>query len=375
MQQNGIDAFYVVSPANIAYLTGFYHLPTERPIAAVILASGEKILIVPKLELDHAERYSYADKVLSYDEYPGETHPMLIISSYLKGLNLEGKVIAFDGDGHPHVHGYRGPRLSEVFNARYRYERDLIERMRMTKSDEEIALLRESGKWTALGLRLLQAYVESGMFEDEVSLKASLEASAIMAKTLKGVYEPRSRYSGVWAFFRGQVGIHSFYPHSLPSYSVIKKGDVLIGEAFAPVAGYSAELERTIIVGKPTPEQEKFFKLMVEARRVALERIKSGVKCSDIDKAVRSFFKENDLMKYWRHHTGHGIGLEGHEMPFFDIGDVTILEEGMVMSVEPGIYVEKVGGFRHSDTIVVTKDGYELITRYPEELEELIVEV
>lgn len=370
----GIDAFYVVSPSNIAYLTGFYHLPTERPIAAVILASGEKLLIVPKLELNHAERYSYADKVLSYDEYPDETHPMLIISGYLKELGLEGKVIAFDGDGHPHIHGYRGPRLSEVFSARYRYERDLIERMRMIKSSEEIMLLKESGKWTALGLRLLQTYIKSGAFEDEVSLKASLEASASMGKALRDIYEPKSRYSGVWAFFRGQVGTHSFYPHSLPSYSVIKRGDVLIGEAFAPVAGYSAELERTLIVGKPTPEQEKFFKLMIKARKVALESVKAGIKCSEVDRAVRKFFKENDLMKYWRHHTGHGIGLEGHEMPFFDVGDITTLEVGMTMSVEPGIYVEKIGGFRHSDTIVITEDGYELITKYPEELEELIVE-
>jgi len=82
--------------------------------------------------------------------------------------------------------------------------------------------------------------------------------------------------------------------------------------------GQSAELERTMIVGRPSSEQEKFFKLMLEARETAFKNIKAGIKTSDVDKAVRKFFKEKDLMKYWRHHTGHGIGLDYHEAPFFD---------------------------------------------------------
>ena len=129
-----------------------------------------------------------------------------------------------------------------------------------------------------------------------------------------------------------------------------------------------------MIVGKPTEEQVKFFKLMLRAQETALEKIRPGVRCSDVDRAVRKFFKEQGIMQYWRHHTGHGLGLEVHEAPFFDIGDNRVLKPGMVMSVEPGIYVENLGGFRHSDTIVVTEDGYEVLTIYPRELEELIIE-
>jgi Xaa-Pro dipeptidase len=139
------------------------------------------------------------------------------------------------------------------------------------------------------------------------------------------------------------------------------------------VSGYGAELERTMIVGEPTGEQEKYFKLMLEARRVALENIRPGARCSDVDRAVRKFFKEKGLEKHWRHHVGHGIGLEYHEAPFLDIGDNTELKPGMALTVEPGIYVEGLGGFRHSDTILVTEDGYEKLTNYPEELEELII--
>jgi len=375
MGRRGLDALYLVSVANIAYTTNFFHIPTERPIAALILSSGEKILFVPRLEYEHALKYSYADEVLSYDEYPDERHPMLIIADHMRRLGLEGKRIGFDVDGYGHIFGYRGPRLSEVLKASYSYERDLVENMRLVKSEEELRLLRESAKWASLAHRLLQEYTRPGLYEDEISMRASMEATLAMARAIREIYRPAGWSAGARAGFRGQVGKHSYYPHSLTIHAIIKKGDVLVTGATALVSGYGAELERTMIVGEPTKEQEKFFKLIMEARRIALESIKAGVRCSDVDRNVRRFFKERDLIRYWRHHTGHGIGLEYHEAPFFDIGDNRVLEEGVVMTVEPGIYVENLGGFRHSDTVVVTKDGFEFITNYPDELEDLIIPV
>ncbi len=373
MSRRGLDALYLASASNIAYLTNFFHIHTERPIATLILSSGEKILFVPRLELEHAEKYSYADKIFSYPEYPDEKHPMYVIADYMRSLGLEGRRIGFDVDGYGHVFGYRGPRLSEVLKASYSYERDLVERFRMIKSEEELRLLRESAKWAALAHRLLEEYTRPGALEDEVSLLASMEATLAMARALKDIYRPAGWVSGARAGFRGQVGKHSYYPHSLTIHAVIKRGDVLVTGATANVSGYSAELERTLIVGEPTSEQEKFFKLMLEARRIAFESIRAGVKCSDVDREVRRLFKEKGLMEYWRHHTGHGIGLDYHEAPFLDVGDDTVLEEGMVMTVEPGIYVRDLGGFRHSDTILVTRDGFEFITHYPDQLEDLII--
>lgn len=374
MGRRGIDALYLASPANIAYVTNFHFIPTERPIAALILSSGEKILFVPRLEEEHAQRYSYADKVVSYDEYPGERHPMAVIADHMRLLGLEGRRIGFDVDGYGHVFGYRGPRLSEVLRASYSYERDLVEGMRMVKSGEEIRLLRESARWAALAHRLLQEYARPGAYEDEISMRASMEATLAMARSIKEIYRPAGWSSGARAGFRGQVGRHSYYPHSLTIHAVLRRGDVLVTGATALVSGYGSELERTMVVGKPSQEVERFFNLMMRARRVALESIRAGARCSDVDRAVRRFFRENDLTEFWRHHVGHGIGLEYHEAPFFDIGDDTILREGMVMTVEPGIYVKNLGGFRHSDTVLVTSDGYEMITHYPEELEELTIE-
>ncbi|MCK4391916.1 aminopeptidase P family protein, partial [Candidatus Bipolaricaulota bacterium] len=108
-------------------------------------------------------------------------------------------------------------------------------------------------------------------------------------------------------------------------------------------------------------------------QNLAFETIKPGVRCSDVDKAVGAFYEEKGITECWRHHTGHTIGFGMHESPFFDTADHTIIEPGMVFTVEPGIYVPGFAGFRHSDTILVTKNGIEMLTYYPRDLEELII--
>jgi Xaa-Pro aminopeptidase len=130
-----------------------------------------------------------------------------------------------------------------------------------------------------------------------------------------------------------------------------------------------------MVIGEPTDEQRRMFDHMVALQDIAFDAIKPGAKCSDVDKAVRAYFDEHDLMPYWRHHTGHAIGLRYHEGPFLDTGDDTEIVPGMVFTVEPGLYSPELGGFRHSDTAVVTDDGVELVTYYPRDLESLTLPV
>ncbi|MDM7275449.1 MAG: Xaa-Pro peptidase family protein [Thermoprotei archaeon] len=370
----GLEGLYLASPANIAYVTNFIFTPTERPIAAFIDSGGEVTLFVPFLEYEHALKYSYADNIVYYEEYPGEVHPMVFIGGKLREMGFEGMRVGYDVDGYGHVFGYRGPKLSDVLKASFSYERDVVESLRIVKSNVEIELMRESAKWASYAHRLLQDYVRPGALEDEVSLWASAEATIAMAKALGERYRPWGWTSGARASFRGQVGPHSYYPHSHNIHAVIKRGHVLVTGATAMVSGYGAELERTMIVGGPTQEQEKYFNMMLEARRIAMENVRPGVKCSDVDRVVRRYFKERGIWDMWRHHVGHGIGLEYHEAPFLDVGDERELKPGMTITIEPGIYVRNLGGFRHSDTILVTEDGYEKITVYPESLEDLIIE-
>ena len=128
-----------------------------------------------------------------------------------------------------------------------------------------------------------------------------------------------------------------------------------------------------MIMGEPTREQERWFTLMFDAQTLALETIKPGATCAAVDRELMRYFKEHGIEENWRHHTGHAKSMLIHEAPFRDIGDEREIEVGMVFTVEPGIYVEGLGGFRHSDTVAVTESGIEWLTDYPRDLASLIV--
>jgi Xaa-Pro aminopeptidase len=148
---------------------------------------------------------------------------------------------------------------------------------------------------------------------------------------------------------------------------------VLVSETGAPVWGYHAELERTMVIGEPTGRMRWLFDHMLAARKAAFDAIVPGATSADVDGAVNAYFEKHGLTSYWRQHVGHGTGLRVHETPFIDVGNPAPLQPGMVFTVEPGLYDPEVGGFRHSDTVAVTEDGYELLTDYPDDLESLVI--
>jgi Xaa-Pro aminopeptidase len=178
---------------------------------------------------------------------------------------------------------------------------------------------------------------------------------------------------GATAGYRGQIGRRSAWAHAVAHNITFEPGDMLVSETAAPVWGYNAELERGMVVGEPTDEQRELFEHTVAAQQVAFAAFESAKTCADVDQAVLTYLDGNGIGHLWRQHTGHGIGLRNHEAPFLDVGDHTPLEPGMVFTIEPGVYKEGLGGFRHSDTVVVTPDGIELLTDYPRDLNSLII--
>jgi Xaa-Pro aminopeptidase len=229
-------------------------------------------------------------------------------------------------------------------------------------------------KWGNLAHRLLQRYTRVGASETAVSLRASHEATLAMLDALGPLYRSQSFLAdGPSAGYRGQIGRNSAIPHALSNNITFQEGDVLVTGAGAPVWGYHSELERTMIVGEPSDRQRELFAHMLRAQDVAIEALRPGRPCADVDRAVRAYYEEHDLTEFWKHHTGHTIGLRYHEGPFLDTGDPTVIGPGMVFTVEPGLYAPDVGGFRHSDTIAITADGIEVMTYYPRDLESLII--
>lgn len=359
----------------VLYYTGFATIPTERPIAFAMNASGEKELFVPRLEAEHAKANAVTDRVDHYPEYPGHPHPLEIFRTILSDMGVGGSFGA-DMDGYPWLLGYRGPSLSELTGSKPKGVTAFIDEQMMIKSPAELALIRESAKWGHLAHTLLQRYTKVGATETEVSLRATSEATLAMLDTIGPLYRSQVAYvSGAMAGFRGQIGRRAAIPHSLAQNITFRAGDVVISRAPAPVWGYNSELERTMIIGPASDEQRQMFEHMVTLQNTAFAAMKPGAKCADVDRAVRAYYEEQDLMSCWRHHTGHSIGLRYHEGPFLDMGDPTELRPGMVFTVEPGLYVAGLGGFRHSDTVAITEEGIEIMTYYARDLESLTVPV
>jgi Xaa-Pro dipeptidase len=367
-RQLGASGYVLFDASYIQYFTGFWFLSNERPVVFAQSVGGDQVIFVPEFEVARTRAETDFERIESYPEYPGVEHPMTILARALADLGLAGTVAA-DQDGYPGILGYQGPPLSEVTGASVPSVAGAIERMMARKSANEIELIRESGRWCSHAHRLLQEYTRPGVTEAEASLRAGHEATlAMLGESLGGQL---GSSDGVSAGYRGQIGRRSAWAHAIAHNIPFERGDMLVTETGAPVWGYNAELERAMIIGPPSDEQRRLFDHVVGAQQVAFDALRPGVTCADVDGAVMRYFEDNDLLPYWRQHTGHAIGLRNHEAPFLDLGDHTPVEAGMVFTIEPGLYDDELGGFRHSDTVVVVEDGIELLTSYPRDLESL----
>ena len=367
----GASGYVLFDAGYIQYFTGFWFLSNERPVVYAQSAGGEAAIFVPEFEVARTRAETDFDRIEAYPEYPGLEHPMALLARVLADLGLSG-TIAADQDGYPGILGYQGPPLSEATGASVRSVADATERMLARKSANEIALIRESGRWCAHAHRLLQDYTRPGVTEAEASLRAGHESTLAMLDALGGsVGGLLGSGDGVKAGYRGQIGRRSAWAHAIAHNIEFEAGDMLVTETGAPVWGYNAELERAMIIGPPSDEQRRLFDHVVASQQVAFAALRPGVTCADVDGSVMRYFEDNDLLPYWRQHTGHAIGLRNHEAPFLDLGDHTPIETGMVFTIEPGLYDDELGGFRHSDTVVVVEDGIELLTSYPSDLESL----
>ena len=367
----GLSGYVLFGADSIQYFTGFWFLSNERPVVYAESAAGESAVFVPEFEVERTRAEADFERIESYPEYPGVEHPLRILARVLADLGIRDAIGA-DNDGYPGILGYQGPPLSEVTGASVAPLGDVIEGMMRRKSESEIALIRESGRWCAHAHRLLQEYSRPGATEAEASLRAGQETTLALLAEL-GEVGGLSSSSGASAGYRGQIGLRSAWAHAVAHTIEFQAGDVLVTETSAPIWGYNAELERAMIIGPPTDEMRRLFDHTVAAQDVAFAAIRPGATCADVDGAVMRYFEENDLLRYWRQHTGHGIGLRNHEAPFLDVGDHTTLEPGMVFTIEPGLYDDAIGGFRHSDTVAVTEDGVEILTDYPRDIESLTI--
>ncbi len=374
LEARALSALVLFDPLLITYLTGFAHAATERPIVLVMPVDGELAVLAPRLEEEHiAGRIPAIRRLWVYPEYPHLRHPMLHLVDLLHELPVDTAALAIDSDGHGSGAGYQGPALSTVIPcSRLTNIRRELHELRRIKSRNEIDLIRACVPFGNAAVQLLAEYARPGQNEIAISLQAMAEASADMLRQLGPAY--RGVDNGSAPVRCGIVaGPKTGLPHPIDDSRPMQRGDVLIPWGCGIIGGYHSELERTFFLGEPSAEQQRIFAIMRGAQDVAFTTIRPGRPCREVDAAVQTYFQDQGVAELSRHHTGHALGLEVHEAPFLDVGDETLLEPGMILSCEPGLYVAGMGGFRHSDTVLVTETGAEFLTDYPRDIESVTI--
>ncbi|MCB1227010.1 MAG: aminopeptidase P family protein [Verrucomicrobiales bacterium] len=353
LNESGLDALLVNDEESIYYLTGLTFKSLER-LFILIITSKQVTFILPKMELAHLNAARNVDRLCTYWEYPakeGERWSDVLLRE-LGGAERVG------------VERKAPAELLFAIAPRSACILDLLECQRFVKSPAEIELIRQAVGYCDFVAQRINETCRYGTNELAV-LGIGREVQGKIMKETEYDLLTTSALVFVWP---GRI---SHQPHGIPSLLDTFTEGSHISLAFLRVNGYAAECERTFFTTEPTADQKRLFATMLEARRRSYAVLREGITAAEVDLAAKEFLIAEGHQEHLMHRTGHGIGLGNHEGPYIAEGDSTVLKENMVISIEPGIYIEGIGGFRHSDTVRITKDGYERLTHTVDDLESL----
>lgn len=232
---------------------------------------------------------------------------------------------------------------------------DKILNLRSIKTAEEIKSIKEAQRLTDDTFSYILDRIKQGRTELEIMLEMEF-------------YMRKQGSEGVSFDFVVVSGKNSSMPHGIPTHKPIEDGDFITMDFGAVINGYRSDMTRTVAIGGVSELQHKVYNTVLSAQNLAFEQIKPGVVCKEIDRVARDYIYNQGFEGCFGHGLGHSVGLEIHEAPSFNTTDSTILKPGMVLTVEPGIYLEGQFGVRIEDMVVITENGYENITKSPKEL-------
>jgi Xaa-Pro dipeptidase len=359
MEEEGLDVYVSFDPINIYYLTNFANNVHERPFLLVIPKRGTPTMVAPLLETSHVKVRARCDlDNATYYEFPApegenwyDVYRALIDPGARVGVEPAMPVGICE----------RTPGETVVT--------DIIDEVRIVKSAYEIGRNVHACGVIELGHEKLLDTCRPGVIEGIIYAAAS---QVMMARILGDI--PHANIVVTRAVGAVWPPSLSHDPHLVPTFgTTMEEGGPHVSIVFAQVDGYGVEIERSFFLGAVPEHAKAPFEAMLEARARAYQLARPGANMGEIDTAVRKVIEDRGYGDRILHRTGHGFGITGHEAPYLAEGYDRELEAGMLISVEPGIYIPGQGGFRHSDTVLVTDDGCVSLTRAPETLEELTI--
>ncbi len=357
MEREKLDYYVSFSPVNIYYLTNFANNVHERPFILIIPKRGLMKMVCPLLESTHVKSRARCDlDYVIYYEFPAPEGQNWY--DVYRPLFKEGDRVGVETAMPAGI--LRETRGTAMIT-------NIIEEARVIKTDYEIGRTVHACLVVDEGMKKLLELTRTGV--PLITIYSGL-VQAMMGKSLLEIPDINllaSKFIGaVWP------PSMSHDPHIVPTpFQVMEEGGPSCSIVSAIVDGYGVEIERTLFLDYVPEHAKKLFEIMMKARALTFELAVPGTVLEEIDKKVRQIFIDAGYRDNIIHRTGHGFGITGHEDPFLALGDKRKLAPGMVISVEPGIYFKGKGGYRHSDTVLITETGNRQLTTAPESIEDL----
>ena len=342
VEDAGYDAYVVTNSSNVLYYTGAIgggRLVVSPGKDAVLLSGG--LNIAPALDMVRD------CKVVPYTRENGNE----VFADALKGCSK----VVFDSIG-----DRLKPTVEALENLEVDVDPELPKSMRKVKEAGEIKLMQRAADLADMGMQAIKDSLGEGVREYEVAAEAA--------------YAMRKNGAEALAFpFIVVSGPRAAYPHGGVTDRKIQKGDFVTIDMGAEYKHYKTDITRTFIVGKPTEKMREIYETVLKAQLAALAMIKPGVPGNDIHNKAAEIIAEAGYGEYFNHGLGHGVGLEVHEGPGLGTRSSDPLKAGNVVTDEPGIYIRGYGGVRIEDTVLVTETGAETLTKFPKDLDEIVV--
>jgi Xaa-Pro dipeptidase len=351
MKKNQIDVSFITSTENVFYLSRFYSDPHERLLCLVLFQDAEPFLVCPSMEKEDAKNAGWAFEILGYSDIE---NPWELAQKTIQKRLSKVSRIAIEKE---HMNVERFEVISSLFpDAAFLSGEEKLRELRMIKDEAEISKIREA-------CALADYAIEVGCSEIKEG-KTELEILAAIEYELKKKGVTQMSFSTMVL-----TGINGASPHGNPGLSLVKKGDLVLFDLGVVVDGYCSDITRTVAFGDINDKQKEIYDTVLKAQLAAIEASRPGVQCAKVDQTARKIISDAGYGEYFPHRLGHGLGIGVHEYPSLTETNSLLLEQGMVYTIEPGIYVPNVAGVRIEDDILVTEKGVEVLTKFPKELQ------
>ncbi len=371
MEEQGIDGIICFKPQNTFFLSGFNPILYSHPVVVIVPREGNAVLLVHSLRARHSADEAAIEDIRLFgmwaNQKPIANDAYSAIDIIVNDLKIKNKVIGYEGD---FISLTQYKKLQEITNAPKMVDAsDFLKRTRTIKDEYEINLLRLSSYLTNVGMEAALANIRKS--EAEASIAAEIAMRETWAKELSE-FEISSFgnteggiVTALWCY--SNSGYRVPYGCECPGNRVPLEGEVCLPVCWAAIDGYHSENERTVMIGKIPDKYEKAYDAMLAGRKNVFNMMRAGVTASAVYAAGVGSYIEAGFGDFLPGRIGHGLGLSLHEFPSISKDNDLVLEEGMVVTVEPGLVFAGWGSTRHSDTVVVRKNGIEILTSSHEE--------